>query len=356
MIRWLAIVACALTVCITAASAFLRHSQSGLDCPDWPRCERVADPRGSAPADERARAQADTRGQADAQARAQGNAQARAQADAQVQARAQAPAQPPAVRAARALHRVSAMLVGVLVLLIAVFGWSSLRTDGRVALAFALADTIFLAWLGRFTPHPVPLVTIGNLLGGIALAAAFAWIAASLRSRMRDGVRGVATPAFAVPVFVALALLAAAGWIGTMIGAHDAIGVCEGARCAGPMRVEAGTLDPLRVPQALDAAAARGLHWLHRFVAVAFAAVALFVAARARRNDASLAAALLVVLIVAQVATGVGTAIGLRPLATATLHNALAALLAVVLAALAARSGAAASLTRSGLVVRAPRA
>lgn len=314
MIRWLAIAACVFTVCITASSAFIRHSQAGL---------AVAAATAGAEA-------------ADA-APAAGNAAA-----------------PPGVRTARALHRVSAMLVGVLVLLIAVFGWSSMRTGARVALVFALADTAFLAWLGRFTPHPVPLVTVGNLVGGIALAASFAWIAASLHADERTSNRGATASigrraaksvglGTTAPVgrdatalaFAAFALLAVAAWIGTMIGAHDAIGVCEGVRCAGPLRLDTSVLDPMRAPQAIDAAGARGLHWLHRGVAAAFAVVALLLAVRTHRNGRSSAAAALVALLIAQVYTGVGTTLGLQPLTTATLHNALAAALAVTLAAIA---------------------
>ncbi|MCD6673137.1 MAG: COX15/CtaA family protein [Burkholderiaceae bacterium] len=325
MIRWLAIVACVLTVCITASSAFIRHSQAGLGCADWPDGECVAGLRA-------AKVDARPTGSIDAQ-----------------------PAALPGVRTARALHRVSAMLVGVLVLLVAVFGWSSMRFGARVALAIALVDTAFLAWLGRFTPHPVPLVTIANLVGGIALAAAFAWIAASRRAPIRPGTSAatsasdtaangaapgttidVAAPATTVTV-VALALLAAAAWIGTMIGAHDAIGICEGARCAGSLRLDAGTLDAFRPAASIDAAAARGLHWLHRIVGAAFAIAVLVVAWRAHRNGASRAAILLVLLLVAQIAAGVDTTIGVWPLATTTLHNAMATLLAVALAALAAR-------------------
>lgn len=271
------------------------------------------------------------------------------------------------MRTARALHRASAMLVGVLVLLIAVFGWSSMRTGARVALAIALADTAFLAWLGRFTPHPLPLVTIANLVGGIALAAAFAWIAAAWRWPAYRGAAGKvssqvvdppigAAPALLAPVVIALALLAAAAWIGTMIGAHDAIGACEGARCAGSVRLEASTLDPLRAPASIDAAAARAMHWLHRLVAAAFVAAVLVVAVRSRREGASRVALLLVALLVAQIAAGIDTTIGVWPLATATLHNALATLLAVVLAAVAARSRGAAFLTGSGLAVGQSRA
>jgi len=306
VIRWLAILACALTVCITASSAFIRHSQAGLGCPGWPTSQCALD----------------------AAKRAESGAE---RADAQLRPQAQAPA----VRVARALHRVSAMLVGVFVLLIAVFGWSSMRVGGRVALAFALVDTFFLAWLGRLTPHPIPLVTIGNLVGGIALAAAFAWIAASLHSRAGAGA-GVGAAA-RVPAFLALALLAAAAWVGTMIGAHDAIGACEGTRCLGELRLDARALDPLRAAQPINAAVANGLHWLHRLVVAAFAIAAFVVAARAHRHGARRGALLLVVLLAAQIATGIGTTSGAQPLATATLHNALATLLAVVLAASAAR-------------------
>jgi len=239
VIRWLAILACALTVCITASSAFIRHSQAGLGCPDWPNGECVAGLRTA---------------QADAQAGARSDGQPAVRSDAPPAAppAAQPRAVEPGVRTARALHRVSAMLVGIFVLLLAVFGWSSMRS--RVALAIALADTVFLAWLGRFTPHPVPLVTLANLVGGIALAAAFAWIAASLRTPARAGAPApVPSPgadlrigaATIAPAFAALALLAVAAWIGTMIGAHDAIGACEGARCAGSMRLDVGTLDAL---------------------------------------------------------------------------------------------------------------
>jgi len=335
VIRWLAILACALTVCITASSAFIRHSQAGLGCPGWPTSQCALD--------------AAKRSGGDA-ARAGERAGERAGAPVAAQALPQPQAQGAAVRVARALHRVSAMLVGVLVLLIAVFGWSSMHAGGRVALAVALVDTFFLAWLGRFTPHPIPLVTIANLVGGIALAAALAWIAASMPSRYRAGApagavalagtrsgTGVGTVA-RLPAFLALALLAAAAWIGTMIGAHDAIGACEGTRCLGALRLDLRALDPLRAAQPIDAAVANGLHWLHRLVAAAFAVAALVVIARARRHGVARGALLLVVLLAAQVATGVGTTNGAPPLATATLHNAFATLLAVALAAIAARS------------------
>lgn len=302
MIRWLAVVACVLTVCITGSSAFIRHAQAGVGCPTWPACERAST---SAPAESAA----------------------------------------PAVRAARALHRVSAMVVGVLVLLLAVFGWSSASAGTRAALAFALADTLFLAWLGRLTPHPIPLVTIGNLLGGLALAASFAWIAAA-RPRFaaaRDASANAPRAAAAAPivpvVLFALLLLAAAAWVGTMIGAHDAIGACTGGACAGDWRFDAAALDPLRAPGGLDAASARGLHWVHRAIGAAFVVAAFGVAVRVRAHGRTGLSTLLVAAALAQVALGAGTALGTDPLATATAHNLLAALLAAALAAIAGTFG-----------------
>src|SRR5690606_11467957 len=99
---------------------------------------------------------------------------------------------PAPVRAARALHRVTATLAGVLVLLVVAFGWSTMGGGERIAAAVALVDTVFLSWLGRYTPHDLPLVTLGNLIGGLLLAAALAWIAAARRGPKRAAAPGAA--------------------------------------------------------------------------------------------------------------------------------------------------------------------
>jgi cytochrome c oxidase assembly protein subunit 15 len=148
MIRRLALLACIFTLCITAASAFIRNTQAGLGCSPWPQCLAQ---------------QAEARG---------GSGMLR------MAPSTTGPGEVDAVFVARALHRISAVLVGLLALGIVLFGWSRLVASDRAAAAFALVDTVFLSWLGRYTPHDVPLVTIGNVLGGFALAAAFGWIAA----------------------------------------------------------------------------------------------------------------------------------------------------------------------------------
>lgn len=329
MIRALALVACVLTVCITAASAFIRHSQAGLGCDDWPRCYREATAGASAGSAEASMAGV-------AAAAPDGSSTA--------------------VTAARGLHRLSAMLVGVLVLVIAVFGWPGMDGSARVAVTAALADTAFLAWLGRLTPHDLPLVTVGNLVGGLALTAAFAWIA--VRGGRRPGkqaVAGVGVTASAGAIasaeaeaiargvrlaWVGLVFLGLLAWVGTMIGARHVIDACMGASCFEGIRLDVAAFDPLRVQASVDAAAAHGLHLVHRALGVVFAIVVALLALRPGALRGAGRGALLV-LLVAQILLGMGTAVAGQPLFTATLHNALAAILAGVLAGVAALRGAA---------------
>lgn len=317
MIRAVAVVACLLTVCITATSAFIRHSQAGVGCAAWPSCYRGA-----------------VATRFDASPAAPEATGSRAVAPATREARG--------VRIARALHRVSATAVGVLVLVIAAFGWGRMRGSTRLVVSLALADTVILAWLGRYTPHDLPLVTIGNLVGGLALVAALAWIASApptptlsmaRRARTADP---LADSKAAPPAFVALALLATLSWIGTMIGAYGAIDACVMPVCLDGARLDLSTLDPTKPPEAIEAGVARGLHLTHRVVGAAFALATLLVAWRVRR--AAMLASGLAGGTVVQWLLGAATALGVAPLLTTTLHNVVAALLAVLLARAASRA------------------
>lgn len=303
MIRGLAILACVLTLCITAASAFIRHAQSGVGCDGWPQCYRTAVP---VPAEQRSAIEGAT----------------------------------PAIVAVRALHRVSAVGVGVLVLGLALFGWSRFGRAARVAVVIALADTVLLSWLGRYTPHDLPLVTIGNVVGGFVLAGAFGWIAAS-PARAPAVVRAD-RGGFALAA-IAIGLLAVLACGGVMIGARHVIDACPALACAGDARLDPLAFDPRAVAPALDAAAARGMHVAHRTGALVFALLVAALALRMRRGPGGRGPALaLVALVVVQAMLGSGTVSGDSPLASATAHNAVGALLAIVLAAVASR------MTRTG--------
>ena len=339
MIRVLALVACLLTVCITASSAFIRHWGNGVGCEGWPDCYRAAHTSGAAAASDAARATDAARTSA-AESSGQAGPRERGALDAAVATIANVPSvdAPPPVRIARALHRVSATLAGVLVLLVVVFGWSSMGGGARIAAAVALVDTVFLSWLGRYTPHDLPLVTLGNLVGGLLLAVALAWIAAA------RGGPGVA-PGSRNPALTGLALGRPPAWGGTTIGARHAIDACATPLCASGARFDAAAIDPTRATVPVDAAAAQGLHVAHRLVGLLLAiAVALLVLRlRAARP---VVAAWLALLVAAQLLLGVGTALGTQPLLTTTLHNAVAALLAVALAAVAGSATAASAAPR----------
>lgn len=306
MIRAFALFACLLTVCITASSAFIRHVQHGVGCDGWPACYRAA------------------------------------QVAVPIVTAAPTAEAPGAVRVARSLHRVSATLVGVLVLFVTLFGWSSMRAAQRVVTALALLDTAFLAWLGRYTPHELPLVTLGNLIGGLLLVAALAWIVAARRgagarpgATGATGTTGATAASGAARIAVAgFVLLGALAWSGTMTGARHVIDACGTLWCADA-HLDWAAMDPVRVMVALDAAAARGIHLGHRLVALLFVALVAALALRLRGARPALAASL-AVLALAQALLGAGTALGVQPLASATLHNVVAALLAALLAVVAA--------------------
>ena len=203
---------------------------------------------------------------------------------------------PPALeQSARIAHRAAAMAVGILAALALVAAWRA-RADARPsawALALVVALTVLLAVVGRHTAgYRVDFITVVNVAGGIALAAAF-W---ALRSRAGERADAVALAALAL--LVALAALGAAADAATM----------RGTRAFGP---------------------------LHLLVATIFTGLALWAAWRTRgRRVAAAATALL-----ALSQFGLGFALlasrGARPLAAGWLHAMLACALALLLASLA---------------------
>ncbi|NLD70611.1 MAG: hypothetical protein GX644_17595 [Limnobacter sp.] len=345
MIRSLAILACLLTVCITGASAFIRHAQSGPGCDGQPGCLQ--------PMHERSAGSAGTT--------AAGAHQPRAGDAAFVAAKP-----PRAVIVARTLHRVSASVVGLLAIGLLVFGWNGLPRSGRVAALVALLISAFLAWLGRYTPHPLPWVTIGNVGGGFALAAAFACVAACrgpavantpdaegaprarpdgdreptrVSARSRHEQRRTSTRTQPAGLAIAAgALLAALLWLGLMIGARDAIPACPTLLCLDGARFDPSAFDPAVAQASASPGSGQALHLAHRFIALAFALVVSWLAWRLRLEGRRALGVLLVAMLAAQIALGLATAGSVGALASATLHNVVAALWAAVLAALATSS------------------
>lgn len=122
---------------IVASSAYLRQASLRFSCADWPACTiRV--------------------GGEDSVA-----------------------AQPAAARGVRLVHRISASVAGAAVLLIVFLSsvqQPRVRTD-IVLSSVLLVLTVFLAVLGRWSRESqAPLVTLGNLLGGMTLLTLLYWM------------------------------------------------------------------------------------------------------------------------------------------------------------------------------------
>jgi heme A synthase len=200
---------------------------------------------------------------------------------------------------ARMAHRIAAMGVGILAALALVAAWQG-KAAGRTraTVAAVVAITLALAVAGRYTPgYRVDLVTVLNVAGGMALAAAF-W--ALRRGEAGSELDGVALAALAL--LVVLAGLGAAGDAAAM----------RGTRAFGP---------------------------LHLWIAAFFVCLALAAAWRQRTRRA--VAAAVAVLIAAQLVVGfvLLASRGDRPLALGWAHAMLACALALGVATLCTRGG-----------------
>lgn len=260
-----------LVLVIVASSAYLRQASVRLSCSDWPACTQ----------------------------RVTGEDPARAQ--------------PAAVTAARVVHRLSASITGALVLLIAYL--SSVqrpRVRSDIALSAVLvALTVFLAVLGRWSrTSQAPLVTLGNLLGGMTLLALLYWMCLrTSRAQASAHVPGPLAPVAGAALTLALASVA----LGALVSSSHMLSA---------VRPESGEL-------LAYAHLASGL-----LVLLLTGMLVLHPAARAGGRSVGLAA---FVFAIAQAITGwVSTAFG-YPLAAALAHNLLAALLLIALVTAAYR-------------------
>jgi heme A synthase len=261
-------IAAVVVLVIVVSSAYLRQVSVRLNCPAWPDCVlRVTSEDPS-----------------------------------RVQAAGE--------RLARLVHRLSASIAAAMVLLMAYLSWvQQPRVRSDIALAAALVVlTVFLAVLGRWSKSSqVPLITLGNLLGGMTLMTLLHWMA--LRTAKPAG-PAIRRQSLALVAGAALALALADVALGALVGSTRAIH-------------------------------APGQEWLHTahwisglVVLVLTAALTLHRTARERFPSAEAAACSLAI---ALALTGwIATRFD-YPLFAALTHNLLAALLLIALATAAYR-------------------
>lgn len=294
-LRHVVVAALLLMLVITTTSAFIRFSQSGLSCADWPACYgRPAAESGAVAAEDSS------------------------------------------VFVARAVHRIAASAAGILLLAVVVLGWNRrLRTSRRAAGIALLALAGFLAWLGNYTPSALPAVTLGNLLAGMAMVALLAWLAQAEAS-------STASPRLRLWTGIALAAAMLQIALGGLIGARAAALACPGLPGCGGALWPAGAgweaFDPFRAADPGEASR-QALHLAHRVGALLTGALLLWVGGcHARLHGAQKALGwTLIALVALQLALGAALPISGFPLALAVAHNAVAALVLVTVASMRVR-------------------
>ena len=297
-LRHAALLCAALVLAITSLSAFIRLSQAGLGCSEWPQCyaSRLRDAQ---------------------------------------QGRVASAADSAAVVAARLTHRVVAVTALLLVIAMVVLCFGNrpyLLREGMLALAL-LGLALGLAVLGRWTAGTrVPAVAIGNLLGGL-LMLALSWRLAARAAPPGDAsLRAWARLGAAVLLIqVTLGALLSASYAGlSCVGAMDCLRTVQAAQW--PWHA----LNPWREPvfdamQRAPNPAGALVQLVHRGGALLTLLVLAPLGVAALRGAHQREGVALLALLVIQIGVGVLMPIASLPLGLALTHNIVAAMLLATL-------------------------
>ncbi len=177
------------------------------------------------------------------------------------------------IKALRLTHRLTATIFAVLALVIVALGWRTWAKPAKAAGLLLVLVTGVLAWVGLHTPSPLPLVTVVNVLGGLALVALCAALLSASPAPARRPPDHT-DPFVRRAGWALLALFALQAALGAMISARLAGGACavdcqqlvwsaDAASLLNPLL--SGRVETLSV----DATAGQSLHWLHRIVGAA---------------------------------------------------------------------------------------
>ena len=295
MRRNLAIAAAVLGFIVVVAGAYVRLSDAGLGCPDWPLCYGQPVPAEIADHDALAKAWKEMG------------------------------------------HRY---LAGTLVLLVLALAWLSWRARrARGASLGVLALILFQATLGAWTVTMLlrPAIVTAHLLGGMAILALLTWLALQ-ESRWRTDHAELRLPALAALAALA-AQIALGGWVSSN---YAALACPDLPLCHGELVPAMDFRNAFHVVRELGQTAEGALltnealtaiHWTHRLFAVAVLAVVGWAAYRALAVSRTLGIAL-AVMVILQFSLGVLNVAVSRPLPLAAAHNAGAAALLVLLVVL----------------------
>ena len=286
---------------VVVLSAYIRLGDAGLGCADWPACFGQI-------------------GMHDNRSLAEGG-----------------PLLPP--DAARSFHRVAATLFGFFVLGIVYLAIRHRKRGGPgfVLPLIVLGLTVFLSVLGVVTPSPlIPLVTTGNVLGGMATLALLWWIGLRIQPQaVPDSAAAHLKPWARLALVVVATQIALGAWnSGSFAGPSCAqLSSCESANFS--VQNLAHGFEPTRrldrdnQGKVISDASTPVVHMIHRGGALLTFLYLGWLGLRARTAGGRLRTGgnVLLTMLTLQIVLGLaGVASGL-PLLLVTAHNAGAALL-----------------------------
>ncbi len=297
----MAVAALLLVLVLVSVSAYLRLDHSGIGCAEWPECYGQI-------------------GAADIVEPTVGSVYERLASEAR---------QP--LSWATPVHRLVASVLGLVITAMALISLR-LKRDRLISLSL-LSLTVFLAWLGIYSGglHS-PAVVMGNLAGGFAMLSLLSWMT------FRDAIpRANAPVSVRNWVLMALAVVCLQIAFGGLTSANLAAAACQTLPdCHGsyfPGSKLGTAFDLSRAHEVGPTGLAVGgderadIQKLHRIAAVASALLVFIAAAFAFKAGLRLAAGIVITLVAAEFAVGIGTILFAAPISIAVAHNWLAAML-----------------------------
>lgn len=319
--RTLVVAALLATLALAMLGAYVRLTNAGLGCPDWPGCYGKLSPTHAADQIQAA----------------------------QVAAPEGPVSQPKAWR--EMIHRYFASFVGVMILAIAIQAMDNRRRrsadaddPGRgIGLPLALVFLVVLQGLfGKWTVTLLlkPVIVTLHLLGGMTLVALLAWLSArhlQLTGGQPSALRSI-RPMAAIALIVLSTQIALGGWVSTN---YAALACVDFPTCHGTWKPATDfahgfhflrELGMTAEGEPLSNDALNAIHWAHRIGALLTFLALAYVAHRAMRSPALRGSSKVVLaLLFIQVTLGIANVLGSLPLPVAVAHNGVAALLLAVL-------------------------
>jgi len=301
------------TFIVVVVGAYVRLSDAGLGCPDWPGCYGELTPH---------QAQDDIAKAVEEQGGTQG---------------------PVSMGKAwkEMFHRYIAGGLGLVILAIAVTAWLRRRElQQSPLLATSLVGLVtFQAALGMWTVTMLlkPVIVTLHLLGGLATLALLAWLGLRQEKFQPASPAAVRLRPWAVlALLIVIAQIMLGGWVSTN---YAALACIDFPTCHGVWLPEMDFRHGFQLVRELGMTAAgthlsydaiTAIHWTHRVGAVVtFVYVGGFALALLRKPGLARYGAALLGVLLLQIALGIANVVAGLPLAVAAAHNAGAAILLV---------------------------